>query len=122
MSIDPNWRKILAGLIPGMSAKFLAGIAIAAGVMRVVVALKQAVLLDDPRHLRAHIRPDDSRGDFRVIVRRQFIAHIVNERGDDEFVIRPIAQRPGRGLQGVSQTAHRVSGQRMVQFLKRGQQ
>src|SRR5229473_7171300 len=99
-----------------MVAKFFAGISIAVIVMRVVVSLEQAMLLDDPRDLGTHIGPDDPGGNFRVVVRRQIVAYVMNERGDDEFVIRTILERTRRGLQGVSQPAHGISLQRMIQF------
>src|ERR1700676_4725899 len=46
----------------------------------------------------------------------------MNERGDDEFVVRTILERAGRGLQGVAQTAHPIPLQRMIQVPKGGEQ
>ena len=55
----PVGAEILAGLVPGVAEKFVAGISISAAVMRVVVRLKQAVLLDDPGDFGAHIRASE---------------------------------------------------------------
>src|ERR1700722_20402938 len=104
-----------------MAAKFLPRIAVATVVMRVVIGLKQAVLLHYPRSLRPRIGANDARGDFRVVVRRHIIAHIVDERGDDEFVIGSVAQRTGRRLQGVTQPGNAVSLQRLIEFAQRRQ-
>src|SRR5580692_7723059 len=120
-ALVPVGAKVLAGLVPGMVAKLVAGVSVAAAVMRVVVGLKQAVLLDDPGDFRAHIGPYDSGGDFRVVVGSQVISHIVDQRRDDEFVIGAVPERTGRGLQGVAQTAHAIALQPSVQFAQRSE-
>ena len=94
-----------------MVPKALAPVTICAEMMGVVVALEEPVLLDDPGDLRPHVRPDDGAGDFRVIERRQLVPHIVNERRDDELVIRAVAPRARRGLQRMLQPGDRVAAQ-----------
>jgi hypothetical protein len=46
-----------------------------------------------------------------MIERRKFVAHVVNERRDDEFVVRAVLSRAGRGLQGMLEARHRVAAQ-----------
>ena len=72
---------------------------IATEVMRVVIHLKQPVLLDDPGHLRAHVGADDAGGDLGVVVWGEQVAHVMNERGDHQFIIGAVTLCAGRGLQ-----------------------
>jgi len=44
---------------------------------------------------------------------------IVNERGDDEFVIRAVLERAGSGLQGVPESAHAIPLQGIIEFSQR---
>ena len=89
---------------------------IPAAVMREVVRLKQAMLFDDPGDLGPHIRPDDCRGNLRVVVRREIIADIVNQCRNDQFIVRTCRESPGRRLQRVTESGHRVSEQRMIEL------
>src|SRR5260370_34427197 len=104
------------GLMRGGVGKLFGGSSVPVIVMRVVVGLKQAMLFDDPRDPGTHIGPYDACGDLRVVVRRQIVTPIMNERGDDEFVIRAVLERARRALQGATQPADRTALQRMIQF------
>jgi len=52
------------------------------------------VLLEDPRHFRAHIRPQDGRCDLGMIVGGELIADIVNEGRDQQLFIGAIRKSP----------------------------
>jgi hypothetical protein len=91
-------------------------------VMGVILHLEQAVHLDDPGHLGAHIRPDDGRGQLRVVLRRQFVAQVVHQRGDDDLDVLAVGLGAGRALQRMRQAADLVALQRPVEPLQRSQQ
>jgi len=59
--------------------ELLAAVTITTLVVRVVVRLEKTVLLDNPRDLGAHIRPEYLSGDCRMVVRRKVIADVVHE-------------------------------------------
>src|ERR1700730_3459463 len=120
-TLVPLRAKVLACLIPGMVAESIAPVAIAARVVGVVVRLEKPVLLDDPGHFRSHIRPKDAGGYLGMIVRRKFVADVVDERCRDEFVISAVPERAGRSLQGMLETAHRIPLKRGIQLLERAQ-
>ncbi len=70
--------------------------------MKVIVTLEDVVVLDNPPVLLAHIRAQDRGGEFRVILRCQQIADIVQQGADNSFPIGSIAQAAGRSLQRVN--------------------
>jgi hypothetical protein len=45
----------------------------------------------------------------------------VNERGDDEFIIRAIRECPRRCLQRVFQPGHTIARKRLVELRERGE-
>ena len=71
----------------------------AAEMVRVVITLEESVLLDDPGNLGADVGADDACGDLGMVERRQLVAHVVNERRDDEFVVRAVLSRARGALQ-----------------------
>ena len=107
----PIGAKVPAGLDTSGGRGAVAPVAVAAEMMRVVVALEETVLLDDPGDLGPHIGPQNARGEFRMIVRRQIIAHVVNERSDDELVVRPVPPGTRRGLQRMFQARHAITAE-----------
>src|SRR5216110_621912 len=60
-ALIPGRAEVHAGLVPGMIAVALAGVAIAPEVMHVVVVLEQAVVLHDPRRSEEHTSELQSR-------------------------------------------------------------
>src|SRR5450631_1472326 len=120
-TLVPIRAKVPACLIPGMVAESIAPVAVAAGMVGVVVGLEQSVLFDDPGHFRPHIRPKDAGGYLGMVVRRKFIADVVDERCRDQFVIGAVAERTRRSLQRMLETAHRISLQRVIQLVERAQ-
>ncbi len=86
-------------LKPLVPLQHIAHVPIATVVVDVVIRLHQSVLLNNPSHFWPHIRPDDSRGHLSVVVRRKLITHIVDQRRDNQLIVRAVAQRPGRSLQ-----------------------
>ena len=84
-----------------MIAQALARVAIPAEVVHVVIVLEQAVLRDDPGDLRPHVRPQDRRGELRVVVGRELIADIVQQCADDQLLVGAVALRARGGLQRV---------------------
>src|ERR1700733_11166806 len=98
-ALVPIGAKIPARPIPAMLAVPVASVAVAAQMMRVVIALEEAVLLDDPRYLRPHERAQGRGRDFRVIEGRHIVADVVNERCHDHLDVRAVAPRAGCRLQ-----------------------
>ena len=92
----PALAEVEAGAVPLVILDAIAGIAVSAQVMHVVVGLQEAVIRDDPRDFRPHVRPHDSSGDLRMIVRSELIADVVNQRGNHQLIVRLVLQRPGR--------------------------
>src|SRR5581483_11067895 len=105
----PARAKSLAGAIPGVALQPVPRIAIATQVVSVVVGLHQPVLLDDPGHLGAHVRAQHGGRELRVVVRRQLISNIMEQRGDQQLVIRTVRERSRRGLQRMAEPADRIS-------------
>jgi len=100
-------------------AESIAPVAIAARVVGVVVRLEQPVLFDDPGHFRSHVRPKDAGGYLGMVVRRKFVADVVDEGCRHEFVIGAVPERTRRSLQGMLETAHRISLKRVIQLPER---
>ena len=104
-----------------MIAESLAPVAVSAEVMGVVVALKQAVLLDDPGDLRPHVRPQDRGGDLGVSVGGKIVADVVDERRHHHLIIGPVLARAGRGLQRMREARHGVSAEAGLERTERGE-
>ncbi len=102
-----------------MAQEPVAAMPVAAEMMAVVIGLKQPMLLDDPGHLGAHVRPEDAGGDFGVIIGRQDVTDVVHQRRHDQLIVRAVEARPGGGLQRVIQTAHGISLEGMIEGLER---
>ncbi len=77
-------------------------IAVAAEMVKVVVALEHPVVTDDPDGLVTHVGGEDGGRDRAVIVRGQYVADVVEQRGDDELARLAVAQRPRGGLAAVA--------------------
>src|SRR5215471_3546748 len=60
-------------------------------VMKVVVALKDVMVLDDPPVLLAHVGAQDRRSQFCVILWRQHVADVVQQGSDNSFGVGSIA-------------------------------
>ena len=84
-----------------MLAVALPGVAVAAAVVEVVVALEQAVVAHDPMVALADERAKDGGGHLAVVVRRQHVADVVEQRADDGFFVRAVALGAGGRLQRV---------------------
>src|SRR6267142_3430707 len=120
-ALVPVRAKVPACLIPGMAAESIAPVAVAARVMGVVVRLEQPVLFDDPGHFRPHVRPKDAGGYLGMVVRRKFIADVVDERRRNKVIIGAVPERTRRSLQGMLETAHRISLKCVIQLAERAQ-
>src|SRR5438876_3224273 len=71
----------LDGLLEGrVAAELLAGVPILAVVVEVVIALEDAVMLHDPMGRPADVRLQQGGGEVRVILGRQHVADVVQER------------------------------------------
>jgi hypothetical protein len=84
-----------------MAAELVARVAVMPQVMKVVIALEQAVVLDHPVGALADIGLEDGRSDGAVVVGRVDVADVVQQGRDDGFLVRLVAQRPRRALQRV---------------------
>src|SRR5580658_2191919 len=102
-----------------MTAQSLAGVTIAAPVVHVVVRLKQAVLLDDPADLGANVRPDNGGGELCVVIRRELVSEVMNERREHQLVVRAVLAGPRRTLQAVSKAAHGIALQGVIELAQR---
>ena len=69
----------------------VACVAVAAHVVRVVVALEQAVLPDHPIGSFRDVGPEDGRRHLTVVVGGQQIADVVQQGSDDHFLVGSIA-------------------------------
>src|SRR5277367_5300051 len=108
-TLVPVGAEILAGLIPRMAEELVACVAITATEVNVVVILEQAMLLHDPGDLRTNVGSDYSGRYLRMIVRRQLIADVVDERRHDQLIVGAGAHGAGGRLQRVAQAAHRIA-------------
>ena len=79
----------------------VAQVAVAAQMVGVVVALEHAVVEHHPVHLFGHVRLQHRRGQLAVVVRRQFVADVVHQRGDDPIDVGAREPRPSRRLERV---------------------
>jgi len=79
----------------------VSSIRITVEVMGVVVRLELAVVLDDPIGPFRHVGSEDRRREFAMVVGRQLVPDIVQQRRHDQFLVRAVAMRPGRGLERV---------------------
>jgi len=95
----PTGTERLASGIPRMPLQPIARIPVAPQVMSVVVRLHQPVLLDDPRHLRTHVGPENARCHFRVIVRSQLVTNVVNQGSNQQLLIGAVGMSSRRRLQ-----------------------
>ena len=111
----PVGAEAVAGVVPGVVTMLLARLRVEPDVVAVVAELEQPVHEHGPRHLGPHVRPDDRRGELGVVVRRELVADVVDERGDDHVDVGAVALRPGGGLQRVPQPRHLVAGQAVVE-------
>jgi len=59
------------------------------------------MVLYQPVIVLADIGPQDRGGEFRVVLRRQNVADIVEQRANHRFLIGPVAHGPGCRLQRV---------------------
>src|SRR6266851_31406 len=84
--------------------------------MKIVVALEDVMVLDDPPVLLAHVGAQDRGSEFRVILRRQHVADIVQQGADNSFGVGSIAQAARRRLQRVSITVN--SGSQRIFILE----
>src|SRR5438477_471602 len=88
----------LDGLLKGrMAAELLAGVPVLAVVMKVVIALEDAVMLHDPMGRAADIGLQQRRREVRVIFRRQHVADIVQEARGHGLLVRAAAKGAARG-------------------------
>jgi hypothetical protein len=85
----------------------VAHIPIHANVVKEVIALKNAVVLHHPQISFRDKGFENRRCDVRVIEGTQGIANIVQQRADHIFIVTPIAQSSGTGLQAMGETVHR---------------
>jgi hypothetical protein len=85
----------------GMAQERVPGVPVLALVVEVIVALEQAVMQDHPVIAVADIRPQDRRADLAVVLGRQHVANVVQERADHGLLVGAILLRAGRGLQRV---------------------
>jgi hypothetical protein len=108
-TLIPSLTEINTSLIVRMILELLADIAVFVGVVQVVVALEQAVVLDYPKILFADIRSKNSGGDLTVIVRSKEISDIMQQSADNRFFIGTITFGPRGGLQGMCVTVHPVA-------------
>jgi hypothetical protein len=90
--------------------------------VRVILHLEQPVHLDDPGDLGAHIGPDDGGGQLRVVLGCEFVAQVVDQRGDDGLDVCAIGLGQRGALQRVGQPADLVALDRVAQALQRQQQ
>src|ERR1700722_1648188 len=118
-ALVPVRAKVPACLIPGMIAESIAPIAVAARVVGVVIRLEQPVLFDDPGHFRPHVWPKDAGSYLGMIVGRKFVADVVDQPCRDELVVGAVPQRTRRSLQGMLETAHRISLKGVIQLVER---
>ncbi len=70
-----------------MVLQALAREAVAAQVVDVVVGLEQPVLLDDPGDFGPHVGPQDAGRHLGVVVGREFVADVVDQRPEHEFLV-----------------------------------
>src|SRR5277367_6871341 len=117
-TLVPVGAEILAGLIPWMAEELVACIAITAAEMNVIVILEQAMLFHDPGDLRTNVGPDNSGRYLGMIVRRHFIADVVDERRHDQLIVRAGALGASGRLQRVAQAANGIAFKRVVEFLQ----
>jgi len=87
-----------AAVVVGRLRVAVAGVAVAAQVVEVVVALEQPVVAHDPLRLLAHVGGDYGGRDAAVVVGGQHVADVVQQRGHHELVGLAVAQRPGGRL------------------------
>ena len=66
-------------LVPGVIAKAIAGIAVSAQMVGVVVHLEKTVVLDDPVGLLADVGSQYRRGQLAVRARRELVADVVEQ-------------------------------------------
>jgi len=93
-ALIPGCAEMHAGLIPLVIAVALPRVSVAAEVMHVIVVLKEAVLFNDLGHFRTHIGTEDGCRKFRMVVRSQLIADIVDKRRDDRPLVGADGRRP----------------------------
>ena len=89
----------------------VAGVAVVAKVVGVVVALEQAVLADNPVGAFRYIGAQHGGGQFAVVVRRQQIANVVQQGGNYHFLVGIIPVGAGGRLQRMLQAVHLIAGQ-----------
>lgn len=105
----PALAESYAGLVIGACAISLAPVRILIRLNAAMVELEYPVMANDPVHLFAHIGAQERRGEFRVIVRREQVAKVMQQGADDQIVVRPIPRGARRGLQHVVQDADLVA-------------
>ena len=69
--------KIDGILVPGIFFINFTGITIATAVMRIIIHLEHAVMLDDPVEFFGYERPQDCRRHFAMRIGRQIVTDIV---------------------------------------------
>jgi hypothetical protein len=79
--------------------------------MGIINHLEGAVVLDHPGHLLAQERAHDLGGEAVVVLRRQTVADVMQQRRHHPVDIGAIAPRPGRRLQRVLQPGDAVACQ-----------
>ena len=78
---------MLAAVKPGVVAVTQSAIALLPDMVRVVLHLKQRVLLDHPGHFGAHIGPQQRGRKGGVVGGGEFVTHIVDQGSDDHVGI-----------------------------------
>src|SRR5262249_12194126 len=101
--------EVEAELIGRMTSVFLARVPVHAEVMEIEVALEQPVLPDHPMGVRPDKGLQDRGGVLRMVLARQHVAEVVQEPGDDEFLVPPVAMGARRGLERVDVAVHRLA-------------
>ena len=64
-----------------------------------IIQLEETVIADHPVGLLAYVRLKDGARIFRMVRRRQHVAQVVEQGGDDRFLVGTVAKRARRRLQ-----------------------
>ncbi len=96
----------------------VAGVAVHAQVVEIVIPLEGAVVLADPVQFLADEGLDDRRRDLGMVVAPQRIAHVVEQRHHHIALVAAVAMRAGRGLQRMLEPAHRKAAEIAIEQLE----
>ena len=89
--------------------------------MAVVPELEQPVHEDGPGDLGPDVGTDDGRGHLGVVLGRQVVADVVDERGHDHLDVGSVGLRSSGRLARVLEPTDLVSGDAVVQAAQSGQ-